>query len=310
MTAVYAYGSSGYRRLFGVAYRILGSVHDAQDAVQEGIARWFALTEEQRERVREPDAWLTRVVARICLDELGSARARREHYTGIWLPEPLIGELAASAGAPERRDPADSVTLDERISIALLVAMEALTPGERVSLVLHDVFGLSFDEIAEVVGRSAASCRQLASTARRKVQARRKAQQVDPMDATDAAGTARDDVVAAFLNACVGGDLTSLVRLLDPGVVSRADGGDHVRAARKEVVGAETVARYLLGVVSTQTRRVTELVPRIEPVNGRLGIVTREGDRVVGVFDLEIVGGLITEIAILVNPEKLRDRIA
>ncbi len=288
------------RHLFGVAYRILGSVHDAEDAVQEGIARWWALTDDQRPLVREPIAWLTRVVSRICLDELASARSRRETYTGMWLPEPILGHLPASPAPRDGRDPADAVTLDEQVSIALLVAMETLTPGERVSLILHDVFGMPFDEVGAVVGRSAASCRQLASTARRKVR---------DTEAAGAAERGREEVVAAFLAACAGGDLDALVRLLDPAVVSRADGGGHVRTARKEIVGAETVARYLLNVVGKQEQRTTRLVASIEPVNGRTGIVARDEGRVIGVFDLEIVGGRITQIAILVNPEKLRERL-
>ena len=163
-------------RLLAVAYRLLGSYHDAEDAVQEALIRWEQLGPQGRQNIREPLAWLTRVVSRICLDQLGSARARRERYTGVWLPEPVPGALPLEgAGLPvpdEVTDPADVVTLDESVSMALLFAMEQLSSAERVSLILHDVFGLSFGEIADVVGRTPHACRQLASSARRQLRSR------------------------------------------------------------------------------------------------------------------------------------------
>jgi RNA polymerase sigma-70 factor (ECF subfamily) len=149
-------GTPGHRQLFGMAYRMLGSVHDAEDALQEGFRRWQELAAEQRSLIREPAAWLTRVISRICLDELGTARARREKYTGFWLPEPVLGSAAGAIGGAggaigalgtqrsQAADPADVVTLDESVSMALLVAMEQLSPAERVSLILHDVFGVPF----------------------------------------------------------------------------------------------------------------------------------------------------------------------
>lgn len=287
--------SDGYRQLFGVAYRILGSAHDAEDAVQEGLARWQDLGAVQQGMVREPLAWLTRVVSRICLDQLGSARARRETYTGIWLPEPLLGSTSW-AGQRSSVDPAEAVTLDESVSLALLIAMEQLTPPERVSLILHDVFGMPFGEIADIVGRTPEACRQLATTARRNVRARPR---------FDVQGRERDEVVAAFAQACLDGDLEKLATVLDPDVVSRADGGEHVHAARRSIVGAQAVAHYLLGVLNKQRARRGVLTASIEPVNGRSGIVMRDGDTLVGVLDLAIVEGRIREIAIQVNPEKL-----
>ncbi|WP_167042694.1 RNA polymerase sigma factor SigJ [Salinibacterium sp. ZJ454] len=289
---VFAPGSAEYRQLFGVSYRLLGSSHDAEDAVQEGLARWQELSAEQQAEIREPVAWLTTVVSRISLDVLGSARARRESYTGIWLPEPVLGP-AGVADLPQSRfaDPEDAVSLDE--SLALLVAMEQLTPGERVSLILHDVFGLPFAEIAEIVGRSPDACRQLASTARRHVRAGRR---------FDVPGPERDRVVQAFAAACLGGDIRNLVAVLDPDVVSRADGGEHVHAARRTLVGADAVARYLLGLMSKYGAGVSAA---IELVNGRSGIVMRAGDAVTGVIDLGVVDGRVAEIALVVNPEKL-----
>ncbi|WNB86563.1 RNA polymerase sigma factor SigJ [Cellulomonas sp. ATA003] len=295
---MFAPGSVGYRHLFGVAYRVLGSVHDAEDAVQEGFARWQALTPAERDAVREPLAWLTRVVGRVCLDVLGSARSRREAGAGIWLPEPLIGSVGAVAhGSAAPVDPADAVSMDESVTLALLVAMEQLTPAERVSLILHDVFGVPFAEVAEVVARTPEACRQLATSARRRLRS-------GPRETV--AGPARDAVVTAFARACAAGDLEGLVAVLDPDVVSRADGGVHIRAARRPVVGAAAVAQYLLGVTARQQRHSADLRPSVEPVNGRTGVVVRDRDAVVAVVDLAVGDdGRIREIAMVVDPDKL-----
>lgn len=294
---MFARGTEGYRQLFGVAYRILGSAHDAEDAVQEGFARWQDLTQEQRDVVREPVAWLTRVVSRICFDQLGSARARRETYTGIWLPEPLLGSAAGMSGsAAAAVDPADAVSLDESVSLALLVTLEQLTPPERVSLIMHDVFGMPFTEIAQIVGRTPDACRQLASTARRHVRSQPR---------FEAAGPDRDRVVRAFAQACLDGDLVTLAAVLDSDVVTRADGGGHVQAARRVVVGADAVARYLLGVIDKQRRRSTTMAASIEQINGRSGIVLREAENIIAVVDLGIVGQRVQQIALVVNPDKL-----
>ena len=217
-----------------------------------------------------------------------SARVQREQYRGIWLPEPQLGDSALGPA-----DPADRVTLDDSVSYAFLVAMEKLTPPQRVSFILHDVFGVPFAEIADTVGRSAAACRQLAVTARAHLSA-------EPR--FDVAGAERDRVVAAFLDACRGGDLRRLVAVLDPDVVSVADGGEQIRVARRPVVGAEAVARYLLGVLAMQGRRATM---SLEQVNGRIGIVVRDGAALLGTVDLAIVGRRVARIAIQVNPEKL-----
>jgi RNA polymerase sigma-70 factor (ECF subfamily) len=291
-------GSDGYRRLFGMAYRMLGAVHDAEDAVQEGFKRWQELTPEQRGLIRVPLAWLTRVISRICLDQLGSARARRESYQGMWLPEPVPGSQWALSGSrlSPTADPADVVTLDESVSLALLVAMEQLTPPERVSLILHDVFQVPFGDIAEIVGRTAEACRRLASTARRHISAQRR---------FDVPGPARDKVVEAFVRACLNGDVEALAAVLDPQVVSRADGGGAVAAARRPVVGAAKVAPYLLGVLGRQQVLRGAFDVTIELVNGRTGLVARTGDKVVGVADLAVLDGRVAEVTLMVNPEKL-----
>ncbi len=220
------------RRLLSLAYRVLGTVADAEDAVGETYVRWYRLSEEERAAVANPQAWLTRVAGRVCLDALGSARARRERYVGEWLPEPVPADLfAGTGGAAEAADPADRVSLDESVSTAFLVVLEAMTPAERVSFVLHDVFALPFAEVAAVVGRSPGAVRQLASSARRRVR-EGGAAQVDRLQ--------HDAVVRAFARACRTGDVETLTRVLDPAVVLRSDGGGVVSAARRPVRGPRT----------------------------------------------------------------------
>src|SRR5947209_722428 len=160
------------RQLLNLAYRLLGSLADAEDVVQETYARWYAMSQSQQEAIESPGAWLTKVASRICLDLLGSARARRERYVGEWVPEPLP-EPAEWRPGEITADPADRVTLDESVNMALLVVLDSMTPAERVAFVLHDVFRYPFGEVAEIVGRSPAACRQLATSARRRIDASR-----------------------------------------------------------------------------------------------------------------------------------------
>ena len=282
------------RQLRGLAYRMLGTVADAEDAVQETYARWYRLSDDERSAVASPGAWLSRVASRVCLDMLGSARARRERYVGEWLPEPLppTSEFAASVS-----DPLDRVTLDESVSMALLVVLESLTPAERVAFVLHDVFGMPFADIAQTVGRSVEATRQLASSARRHVR-------------EDRGGSAprdrHDELVRAFAAACATGDLASLTAVLDPGVVLRSDGGGFVSAARRPVVGSDNVARFLLGLIRKQPE--AEIVP-VETSDG-LSFVIRTDGAVDSVMLLGARssgdGERITDVWMVRNPEKLR----
>ena len=161
------------RQLINLAYRLLGSLADAEDVVQETYARWYAMSGQQQEAIESPGAWLTTVASRICLDLLGSARARRERYVGEWIPEPLPEPAEWPGGGPggNAPDPADRVTLDESVSMAFLVVLESMTPAERVAFILHDVFRYSFAEVGQIVGRTPAACRQLASSGRRRVRA-------------------------------------------------------------------------------------------------------------------------------------------
>jgi RNA polymerase sigma-70 factor (ECF subfamily) len=281
------------RRLLNLGYRMLGSVQDAEDVVQETYARWYALSEEGQRAIEVPMAWLTRVASRICLDQLGSARARRERYTGEWLPEPVRhGAGWTSTGGAGADDPADRITLDESVSMGMLVLLDSMTPAERVAFVLHDVFGLPFTEIAETVGRTPAACRQLASSARRRLAHR-----------PPGSGTAEEHgrVVSAFRAACETGDLDALVALLDPAVESRSDGGGKVRAALRPVVGRDKVARLFLGLMRREPGM--ELVE--DDVNGMPGVAVRMGGTTIAVLAMDVRGGLISELWMVVNPDKL-----
>ena len=271
------------RHVVDVAYRILGDRSAAEDVVQDA---WLQLHDRDLSEVRNPRSYLTTVVSRLALDELRSARMRRERYVGPWLPEPVVTEHAP--------DPADRVTLDESVSLALLAVLERLSPAERTSLVLHDVFGMSFDEIATVVGRTHAACRQLAARARRHVRA------AAPRYTADRAG--HDQAVRAFAAAMENGDLERLVAVLDQDVVWRADGGGKAPANRRVLVGAEIVARLVVGLKRTRYRD-----RRLEPavVNGGLGLVSRKDGHVVAVYGFTVAAGRITEIDIVTNPDKL-----
>lgn len=276
-------------RLMGIAYGLLGSVDDAEDVVQES---WLRLRGTDRDRIQDLTGWLIVTVSRIAQDVLKSARRNREEYVGQWLPEPLI--TAAPAQAAPEGDPADRITLDESLSMALMVVLEALSPAERTAFVLHDVFGLSFAEVGRAVGRTPAACRQLAARARRHAAARAPRFEVSPDD--------QRHVVAAFSTACQEGDIAALLSLLDPDVVLRTDGGGVVRAALNPIRGADKVARYLSGVF----RRLCDgqdLVP--VAVNGLPGLMWGRGEAMHGVFGITVSQGRITELGFVRNPDKL-----
>src|SRR5262245_43835310 len=229
------------RQLINLAYRLLGSLAEAEDAVQETYARWYAMTAPRQDAIASPGAWLTTVASRICLDLLGSARARRERYVGAWIPEPLPDPAEWATGRPGAAgaDPADRVTLDESVTMAFLVVLEAMTPAERVALILHDVFGYPFADIAQIVGRTPAACRQLASSARRRIRAAQ----------APAAPTARQAaIVRDFKRAWEARDIGALIGILDPGATAIADSGGLVRATPSPIEGAEQIARACLDV--------------------------------------------------------------
>ncbi|MGP0051369.1 MAG: RNA polymerase sigma factor SigJ [Solirubrobacteraceae bacterium] len=274
-----------------VAYAILGSLSEAEDVVQEA---WLRLQRQTNaEEIRDLRAWLITTVGRLALDALRSARARREEYVGPWLPEPLVTriDLVAGASAGAGDDPADRVTLDESISMALLIVLERLSPAERTAFLLHDIFGFTFEQVAEVTGRTATSARKLAERARRHVETGRprfppsRAQQLE--------------VVGAFAAACVDGDLEGLIGLLDRDVVWRSDGGGKVNAARRPHRGAEKVARAMLALARQQPAGY------IAEVNATPGLVIREPDGTVSVVSLTVDAHRITAIDVVRNPDKL-----
>jgi RNA polymerase sigma-70 factor, ECF subfamily len=270
-------------RLRAVAYRMLGSVSEAEDAVQES---WLRLSRSDTSAVSNLGAWLTTVVGRVCLDALRARRARREDYVGAWLPEPIVSVDTAV-------DPEQEALLADSVGLALLVVLETLSPAERLAFVLHDMFGVPFDEIAPIVDRSPEAARQLASRARRRVQG------AAPDPEADLAEQRR--VVDAFLAAARGGDFEALLEVLDPGVVFRADRGALARRAPAVVTGAEDVARTVLA-------RGAGFAPhaRRAIVNGAAGLVVMPGRAPIAVIGFSVVGGRILEIDLVANPEKLR----
>ncbi|MEV5965993.1 RNA polymerase sigma factor SigJ [Kribbella sp. NPDC051952] len=281
------------RRLINIAYRLLGSVTDAEDAVQETFTRWCALAPEQQESIESPNAWLSKVVSRVCLDQLGSARVRRERYVGPWLPEPVPDRTEWSLGSHTRSaDPAERITLDESVDMAFLIVLEAMTPPERVTFLLHDVFRYSFAEIAEMVGRTPAACRQLAYSARRRI----------PERPAEVMTAQRSDLIRSFRRAWESKDVTALVGLLDPTVVAVADGGGVVTAAWHPIEGRDEVTQYLIEVA----RLAGELTLLERTVNGQPGLVALHDETIAAVYAFEIADDRIRQIWSIRNPEKLR----
>lgn len=266
--------------LRSVAYRMLGSVTEADDALQEA---WLRLDRRTPADTSDLRPWLTTVTGRICLDMLRTRRSRREDYAGSWLPEPIVGT---------EESPEEATVLADSVGIALLVVLETLTPAERLAFVLHDVFAVPFDEVAGVVRRSPAAARQLASRARRRVQAARPEQDAD-------LGVQRR-VVDAFLAAARGGDFEGLLALLDPEVVLHTDGGGHGPLARPPVEGAPEVAT----VLAARAQLFAPLC-RIATVNGAPGIIVGPPQRVIAVVGLTVVDGRVREIDIIGDRAKL-----
>jgi RNA polymerase sigma factor (sigma-70 family) len=284
------------RRLTSVAYRLLGSLAEAEDAVQEGYARWYALPAGRRAAVVSPAAWLTTVVSRICLDMLGSARSRRERYVGPWLPEPLsieAMEWTSLASTEAGIDPLDRVSLEESVSMALLTVLERLTPAERVAFVLHDVFGYPFAEIAEITGRTPGACRQLASSARHRVH-------VEGRTQVSSADLAR--AVAAFKAAWETGDVAGLVEQLDSDATATIDGGGRVNAAPFPLSGVEQIMRFFLDVYGRQS----DLVIRETVISGAPGLVTQDaGGNTLATVSFALRARRISDIWVMRNPDKL-----
>ena len=267
--------------LRSIAYRMLGSVTEAEDALQES---WLRLDRHLPTEGGNLRPWLTTVIGRICLDMLRARRSRREEYAGSWLPEPVV----RTTGTPE-----DETVLADSVGLALLVVLETLTPAERLAFVLHDVFALPFEDIATVVDRSPVAARQLASRARRRVQA------ANPVP--DADLVVQQPVVDAFLAAARAGDFERLVSVLDPDVVLRTDGGGRGPLARPPVSGAREVAEALRA-----RARIFAPLGRPAVVNGGPGVIVGPPGRVLAVVGLTVIDGRIREIDIVGDPAKLR----
>ncbi|GAA4484205.1 RNA polymerase sigma factor SigJ [Actinoallomurus oryzae] len=285
------------RQLINLAYRLLGSLAEAEDAVQETYARWYAMSRQQQDAIESPGAWLTRVAGRICLDLLGSARARRERYVGEWVPEPLPDRTEWSGGRPGGigADPADRVTLDESVNMAFLVVLESMTPAERVAFILHDVFRYPFAEVAEIVGRTPVACRQLASSARRRIRAAQ-------TPATAAPAARHADIVRDFKQAWEAKDIDALIALLDPDATAISDGGGLAAARLDPVQGGEQIAHAWVEIA----RRAPGLTVLERTVNGQPGLVAQQDGVTVTVLAFDIADGRIRRIWAVRNPEKLR----
>jgi RNA polymerase sigma factor (sigma-70 family) len=284
------------RQLINLAYRLLGSLADAEDVVQETYARWYAMSQQEQETIDSPGGWLSRVASRICLDMLRSARVRRESYVGEWIPEPLpdSSEWINGRSGGTTVDPADRVTLDESISMAFLVVLDSMTPAERVAFILHDVFRYSFAEVAEIVGRTPAACRQLASSARRRIEA----SQAPATPTAQQAG-----IIRAFKAAWEAKDIEALIGILDPAATMIADGGGLVAAALRPIEGGGQIARYLVDLAGRAPDNVTILE---RTVNGQPGLVAQLDGVTATVFAFDLADARIKHIWAVRNPEKLR----
>src|SRR5829696_1532747 len=280
--------------LTSIAYRVLGSVTDAEDAVQEAWLRWSKVDPVE---VSNPRAFLVRVTTRLAIDRLRRAKARRESYVGPWLPEPIL----------TGRDVAEDVALAESVSMAMLVVLETLSPLERAVFVLREAFGMPYAEIGEVIGRNEEAVRQLARRARDHVQERRLRYDADE--------TEQRRVTERFLEAAGGGDLEALMGVLAPGVTLVADGGGRALAPRRPVRGAEKVARFLLAVATEErmarflesigAEPVPDLGVHPAQVNGGPGVVITSEDRLITALVLDVNDGAVQTIHLVANPEKL-----
>lgn len=270
-------------KLFGLAYRMLGSAADAEDVLQEAYLRW---RQRARTDVRSPSSFLATVVARLCLDSLGSARARRERYVGPWLPEPLLVDEA---------DPADAAELADSLSLAFLVLLEELSPAERAAFLLHDVFDYGYPELAGILARQAPACRQLVARARRHLDARRRRFDTDRRRAAQ--------LTEQFVAACSSGDIDALAGMLADDVVVWADGGGQVKSALRPIIGPAKAARFLAAVAQTVPPGA-EVGPVL--LNGQPGLVIVHAGVAINAIVLDVIDGRISDVRIVANPDKLR----
>jgi RNA polymerase sigma-70 factor (TIGR02957 family) len=279
--------------MFSIAYRMTGSVSDAEDIVQEAFLRLTRVLRDGIE-IAAPKAYLATVTTRLAISHLRSARVRRETYVGTWLPEPLVADELSPATAP---DPAERAEMSDSLSMAFLVLLESLSPTERAVFLLHEVFGYDYAEIAEITGKSEPNCRQILARARHHVD--------EGKPRFDASREQRDEVARRFFDAAGGGDLGALLTLLAPDVVMIGDGGGKGQARREALHGPDRVSRFILGLF----RRVQKDGAYGEPtlVNGQPGAVVYDATgRVASVVALDIADGLVQAVRSVVNPDKLK----
>lgn len=269
--------------LFALAYRMVGMVADAEDLVQETYLRWEGA---DRSAVRSPKDYLSATVTRLAIDHLRSARVRREQYVGPWIPEPLVGAA--------EDDPLDAVTLAESLSTAFLMVLERLSPVERAVLLLRDAFGFEYADVARIVERSEANCRQIAKRARDRATSGRPRFAATPSDA--------EDVARSFTAACRSGDIESLLRLVAPDAILWTDGGGKAPAARNPILGADRITRFFVGIL----RKWPHFTVRIAPINGSPGLIVEGEDGFVRTVTFGVRDGRIEEIFMVANPDKLQ----
>jgi len=275
--------------LFSIAYRMIGSVSEAEDIVQESFLRYHRALESGAE-IGAPKTYLSTVATRLAIDHLRSARARREEYVGPWLPEPLLTDERAP-------DPAEQAELADSLSLAFLTLLERLSPVERAAFLLREIFDYPYDDIAEIIGRSEDNARQLVSRSRRHVDAER--------PRFDVSRRQHEELTARFVEAAQNGDTEGLIELLAADAVAYGDGGGRVQAPRKPIQGRDRVARFMVAI-SRPERGIPGVTAEPAEVNGRPGRLVRDPDgKPVGVLSLDIAGGQVQAVRIVVNPEKL-----
>jgi RNA polymerase sigma-70 factor (ECF subfamily) len=275
-------------QLQAIAYRMLGSMAEAEDAVQETFLRWHRQDQAQQvSEIREPKAWLITTLTRHCIDRLRAAKAQRESYFGMWLPEPVVEEPTI--------EPVDRLELAESLSMAMLMMLERLSPDERAAFLLHEVFETDYPDVARILGKTEAACRQLVHRARERVKAGK------PRFVPSRAE--QEKVMEGFKRAVASGDVAGLAALFSSDATLYSDGGGKARATVNPVYGAEKIARFFIGVRDKQPEGY-EIVPRI--VNGSVGYVIYVGDRPIQASHFEFDGDRITEVHIVRNPDKLQ----
>ncbi|MBD5781108.1 RNA polymerase sigma factor SigJ [Pelagicoccus sp. NFK12] len=276
--------------LEGLAYRMLGSWADAQDIAQETLVKWHRLAESVRSTIREPLAWLHTVASRLSLDRLKSAQRRRESYVGPWLPEPLL---------TTDETPAEAASIDDSITLALLHAMERLSPSERAAFILHDVFDYSFKAVADILQKEPATCRQLASRARKSIRSQRPAKSpVDP--------NSHQRLLAAFLQAASQGDAQTLEQLLAADAILYSDGGAKAKAVRKPLRSRELIVRLHVGLARKAQKSGQQNTVRFTQLNQQPAALVYTDGFLSSVFSIEIQDGKIQTLYMQRNPDKLR----